>query len=146
MKNLKIVFLIALISHCAHLKSSACTCAFDISISEALEGARQVFTGKVIDITYISDNNQSHYLVHFRIKKFHIESGKEYKKTLKIRTEPGAPQCGYKFIKGGIYLVYAYKDGSNQQLSTTQCSRNKRWGRKKEAKLIQRHLSLEKNS
>jgi len=84
-------------------------------------------------------------------------------KEAEVATGLGADDCGYPFVKGASYLVYAYRDEKDDRLYTSSCTRTKRVANAGEdlqylrsiasaprtvtiAGKVQRHLSYAENS
>jgi hypothetical protein len=63
-----------------------------------------------------------------RLFKFSVEetfSGTRTKEA-EVATGLGADDCGYPFVSGASYLVYAYRDEKDGRLYTSSCTRTKR--------------------
>jgi hypothetical protein len=104
----------------------ACTCAPPKPVAQALEDASAVFSGKVLKIKRVKRGEQAELAdveVVFAINR----SWKGAKqRTLSVFTSSQSAACGYGFKKGRTYLVYAHGN-SEQKLSTSICSRTKRF-------------------
>ncbi|MFJ7700578.1 hypothetical protein [Lysinibacillus fusiformis] len=85
--------------------SSACSCANLPSVEEEFERSKAVFSGKVVDI------KEKKSLKGYQSKSVLFEVTKTWKgveqSQIIITTGQGGGDCGYNFIKGEEYLVYA---------------------------------------
>ena len=106
----------------------ACSCKPSPPPAEALKEARAVFTGEAIRVrepgTTAVRNRRGKIVAHkvtlgaeVRFKVIKVWKGL----TRSVVTVYDGP-CGFGFVKGGRYLVYAYGDG---RLGTSMCSRTK---------------------
>ena len=102
----------------------ACKCAAPPSPKKALEKSAAVFVGKVTDI----DRSAGH-----RVQvTFEMETsfkGVRMKK-IGVSTGRGGGDCGIRFTKGEVYVVYCY--GKDKTLSTNTCTRTRPASRAKE--------------
>ena len=103
--------------------TSACSCAELPSVEEEFERSKAVFSGKVIDI------KDKRSLKGYRSKSVLFEVTNTWKgveqSQIIITTGQGGGDCGYNFIKGEEYLVYAGESimyGTNSLVST-MCDR-----------------------
>jgi len=113
----------------------ACSCAPSGSPSEELKEAQAVFAGKVVRVREPRSKpvrNRRGRVVAVRVSliaKISFEVAKVWKgpdkDTILVETMTGCCACGYSFVEGEQYLVYAYGDGKNRLLASI-CSRTKR--------------------
>jgi|SRR3990172_11122265 len=99
------------------LSAFACTCAQPFSVQEGLKQADAVFLGLVERFEMKGSG---------RIATFHVRTvwkGPEASR-LYVATGGGDGDCGYHFIAGIEYLVFAHRDASDT-LQTSICSRTK---------------------
>jgi hypothetical protein len=80
---------------------------------EELKNASAVFVGKVTRV----EQHESASITHFEVQTFWKGPNA---KTLTVRS--GKHLYGYRFTKGGEYLVYAF---GKDELETSRCSRTK---------------------
>ncbi len=102
----------------------ACKCAPPPAPKKALARATAVFMGKVVDI----DRSGGH-----RVKvTFTVDTSYKGVSTKKVvvQTGRGGGDCGIRFTKGEIYVVYCH--GKDKVLSTGSCSRTRPASRAKE--------------
>jgi tissue inhibitor of metalloproteinase len=104
----------------------ACSCA-GATPKEHAKSADVVFTGRVKEIRggdsddgTLGDDNLK---VRFRVQK--VYKGKA-RRTTTVRTNESGAACGYGFVEGKRYTVFAQK--ANGKLSTNLCSGTKRGG------------------
>jgi len=103
--------------------ASACSCIEPPGIEEELNRSDAVFSGKVISVedrpAFISVPGKTVILQVGKIWKGISQS------QVKIATGQGGGDCGYDFVMGQEYLVYAVKSDSygTNSLSTIICDR-----------------------
>lgn len=102
-------------------RAAACSCIRGIPVCETFWRTSAVFAGEVIDITPVPSTREPQLalnrVVRFRVKQtFRGELPGE----IDVRTGSGGGDCGYPFIKGTSYLVYAQLHAG--QLGTGICS------------------------
>jgi hypothetical protein len=110
--------------------AEACSCKPPPPPAEALKEARAVFAGEVTRVRgprSIPVRNGRGKVVAYRVT-FGAEVRFKVINTWKgvtadVVTVVTVPGCGYGFVEGGRYLVYAYGDGPG--LVTGMCSRTK---------------------
>lgn len=103
--------------------TSACSCVELSSVEEEFEHSKAVFSGKVVDIKVRrSLKGYTTQSVLFEVTK--TWKGVEQSQ-IRITTGQGGGDCGYNFIKGNEYLVYAYESTmyGAKSLVSTMCSR-----------------------
>src|ERR1700755_23518 len=94
----------------------ACGCELQLSntslrkqVKEARENSQAIFTGTVLDI--IKPLEKTFLLVKMKVA-LNWKGADSYEIT--ITTGRGDGDCGFPFITGQKYLVYAYQTASNQ--------------------------------
>ena len=104
----------------------ACSCAADTPKGYA-KSADVIFTGIVKGISggdsddgTLGDDN---FKVRFRVKKVYKSKAK---RATTVRTNESEAACGYGFVEGKRYTVFAQK--ARGKLSTNLCSGTKRGG------------------
>lgn len=104
--------------------ASACSCVMGMPICETFWRTPVVFSGEVVEITPAPPARDLRFpakkLVRFRVDRvWRGEAAGE----IEVHTGAGGGDCGYDFVRGGQYLVYAhYWEG---RLSTGICSRTR---------------------
>jgi hypothetical protein len=113
----------------------ACSCTISPPPAEALRRAQAVFAGEVVRVREprptLVRNRRGKVVAHrinlmaeVRFKVTKVWKGIE-KDTVMVGTMTGCCACGYGFVEGEQYLVYAYGDGRDG-LTTSICSRTKK--------------------
>ncbi|MGG2055519.1 hypothetical protein ABFY48_14080 [Lysinibacillus pakistanensis] len=103
--------------------TSACSCADLPSVKEEFELSKAVFSGKVVDI------KEKRSLKGYTTKSVLFEVTNTWKgveqSQIIITTGQGGGDCGYNFIKGEEYLVYANESimYEAKSLVSTMCNR-----------------------
>jgi len=99
-------------------EARACSC-MKLSPSEGLSSSHAVFTGEVIDI-------KPNEVTRFRGLEITLRVQRVWKGTLDekiaVHTAGSGAACGYGFVKGRTYLVYAVQDEADP-LRVSLCSR-----------------------
>jgi hypothetical protein len=98
--------------------TSACSCV-KLSPSEGLTSSHAVFTGEVIDIEKNTATKFGGLEVTLRVKKVWKGDPQE---EIKVHTAASSAACGYSFVKGTTYLVYATRDEADP-MRVSLCSR-----------------------
>ena len=105
----------------------ACKCAVPGSPSEEMEKFHAVFAGEVLTIHHSFDPNASSFspdditTVGFSVST--VWKGAVEENTT-LTTPPTGGSCGFAFLEGEEYVVYAYKPtGDESRLSASICSR-----------------------
>lgn len=98
--------------------ASACSC-MKLTPSEGRTSSYAVFTGEVTDIAKNEATRFGGLEVTLRVHK--MWKGDPHKE-LKVHTAGSSAACGYSFVKGTTYLVYAIKDEADP-LRVSLCSR-----------------------
>ena len=109
------------------LTGMACSCAPPLEIGEALEDAQAVFSGRVVGLRLVPLEEEDPTLpagieeleVSFAVQT--VWKG-ETVETLVVRTGFTCCVCGYPFVIGAGYVVYAC-DSIDGGLSTSFCTR-----------------------
>ena len=99
----------------------ACTCSPPPPPKQALQEAAAVFLGTVTEIGPLARNGKDPFMmpVTFRV----VETWKGSNAVSRIvYTGHGGGDCGYRFVVGSNYLVYAYQMSATN-LATSICSR-----------------------
>ncbi|HEX8492538.1 MAG TPA: hypothetical protein VF658_06825 [Pyrinomonadaceae bacterium] len=125
-------FLIAVIALVlgSAVEVKACSCVPERPVCESFGSASAVFVGKVVGAAEQKtekndDGTTTTYdvgAIHFVIEE--AFSGVKGRKKVTIRSGTGGADCGYWFLRGERYLVYAYGD-LKQGLGTSICSRTR---------------------
>lgn len=103
-----------------HRVSYACSCVSVGSVDKELKQAKAVFSGKVIESKH--NKRGGYYSVLFEVSK----SWKGVKTNqIIIKTGQGGGDCGFSFVKGQNYLVYAHESEmyGKKSLTAIICSR-----------------------
>ena len=95
----------------------ACTCAQPVSVQEGLKQADAVFVG-LVERFELRDSGR---VATFRVRR--AWKGLEAHR-IQVATGGGDGDCGYHFIAGVEYLVFAHRDASDT-LRTSICTRTK---------------------
>jgi hypothetical protein len=106
----------------------ACKCKQPPPPQQNFDNHPVVFVGRVIAGTFLGDSLSSSYGRNFTLKISDTLKG-SVKDTVEIRTGIGGGDCGYDFVIGREYLVYArYSAEPNQSyLFTTICDYTKEY-------------------
>jgi hypothetical protein len=99
-------------------QAHACSC-MKLTPSEGLTSSYAVFTGEVTRIQKNTDTRFGGLEVTLRVKQMWKGDPVE---ELKVRTAGSSAACGYSFIEGMTYLVYAVRDEADP-LRVSLCSR-----------------------
>jgi len=99
------------------LSALACTCAQPASVQEGLQRADAVFAGLVERFELKGSGRLATFRVHT------VWKGPETHR-IQVATGGGDGDCGYHFIAGVEYLVFAHR-GASDTLQTSICSRTK---------------------
>jgi hypothetical protein len=103
--------------------AQACKCALEpLSVRRSLQSSTMVFRGKVLSVETVENGAMKFRRVKFVLKRLWKGSEQPY---VAIATGMGNGDCGYQFIKGKEYLVYA--SGTDRNLETQDCTRTKLW-------------------
>ncbi|HEU4453270.1 MAG TPA: hypothetical protein VFR81_09425 [Longimicrobium sp.] len=100
--------------------SAMCSCVPPPSVPRALGEADAVFQGRVIDVR----TGREDLRVRIRVARRWKGAGGD---TVTVRTARGSPSCGFDFVAGTEYLVYARRARAPETaLAVSLCSRTKR--------------------
>ena len=99
-------------------EARACSC-MRLTPSEGLTSSHAVFTGEVTKIEKNEATRFGGLEVTLRVKRvWKGELGEE----VKVHTAASSAACGYTFVKGTTYLVYAVRDEADP-MRVSLCSR-----------------------
>ena len=105
MRLLVVLFLgLAMLAHAA--EAHACSC-IQLTPSEGLTSSHVVFSGEVTKIAKNEATRFGGLEVTLRVKD--VWKG-EPRETMKVHTAASGAACGYPFVEGETYLVYAISD------------------------------------
>ena len=113
-----LVFLIGLASFSHTSEARACSC-MKITPAEGLSSAYAVFIGEVTKIEPNTATKFGGIEITLRVSK--VWKG-EVGEQVKVRTAGTSAACGYRFVKGERYLVYADRDEADP-MRVSLCSR-----------------------
>jgi Tissue inhibitor of metalloproteinase len=103
--------------------AQACKCAPEpLPVRRSLQSLTMVFRGKVLGVETVENGAMKFRRVKFVLKRSWKGSEQPY---VAIATGMGNGDCGYQFIQGKEYLVYA--KGTDRNLETQNCTRTKLW-------------------
>lgn len=130
--GIRIMFSLAVVIAGAALHVSAemayaCSCAPPRPPLEALERAEAVFAGTVTAVSGIPPggyNSSDPRVIAFKVSE--VWKGQSYE-TMFITTPLSEASCGFTFVEGEEYIVYAWKG-----VDVLLCSRTKRLGQAQE--------------
>lgn len=107
-------------------RTEACSCVSGAPICETFWKTPLVFSGTVLEIATDTKSDPRITLGRSRVVRFHVTQAwrGEATGTIEIHTGMGGGDCGYKFVEGRQYLVFA--SGAPGQYSTGICSRTRR--------------------
>jgi hypothetical protein len=104
----------------------ACSCAEIPSVEQELDSSKDVFKGKVIDIKEVRDiRGYISKSVLFQVNQ--VWKGQKQSQVV-VATGTGSGDCGFNFVKGQEYIVYANESDmyGKKQLTTIVCDRTNR--------------------
>jgi hypothetical protein len=127
-----LVFLIAIFALLLGLADevNACSCVPDRPVCESFGSASAVFVGKVVGAAeQKTEKNEDGTTTTYDVGAiyFAVEeafSGVKGRKKVTIHSGTGGADCGYWFLRGERYLVYAYGD-LKEGLGTNICTRTR---------------------
>ena len=106
----------------------ACKCAVPGSPSEELEKFDAVFAGKVLSVQHSFDPSTSSYSpgdhTTVGLKVNTVWKG-TVDKNIDLTTPPTGGSCGFAFVEGEEYIVYAY-ESTEEEVDTSQISNSRR--------------------
>src|SRR5574341_170856 len=119
MRRTVLVLAIAVIAGLLGLphRALACTCAQPSTVQEGLQRAHSVFAG----LAERFELEGSRRMATFRVRR--VWKGPESSR-VQVATGGGDGDCGYHFIVGIEYIVFAHQSGRNR-LETSICTRTK---------------------
>ncbi|MGB8328622.1 MAG: hypothetical protein WCE62_00745 [Polyangiales bacterium] len=113
-----VILALGLLSVAHASQARACSC-MKLSPSEGLSSSHAVFTGEVTDIVPNEATRFGGLEITLRVKQVWKGTlGEE----IKVHTAGSSAACGYGFVKGLTYLVYAVEDEADP-LRVSLCSR-----------------------
>jgi len=113
-----LVFFIGLASFTQTSEARACSC-MKVTPSEGLSASYAVFTGEVTEIEPNTATKFGGIEITLRVKK--VWKG-DIGERVQVRTAGSSAACGYNFVKGETYLVYADRDEADP-MRVSLCSR-----------------------
>ena len=113
-----LVLLIGLASFTQTSEARACSC-MKLTPSEGLSSSYAVFTGEVTKIEPNTTTKFGGVEITLQVKK--VWKGK-IGEQVEVRTASSSAACGYNFVKGETYLVYADRDEADP-MRVSLCSR-----------------------
>ncbi|HYE72736.1 MAG TPA: hypothetical protein VEF04_05370, partial [Blastocatellia bacterium] len=124
-------------------RASACTCSMPQPPCEAYWQAAAVFVGQVTAIkAKQGERDWGRVQVSFTVQEaLRGVTGEQ----IEIFTGMGGGDCGYSFQRGGLYLVYAHRNEATGHLSTSICSRTRRFAEDSEDMHYMRLLAKAKS-
>ncbi|HYO90079.1 MAG TPA: hypothetical protein VEQ40_00505 [Pyrinomonadaceae bacterium] len=102
----------------------ACTCVPPPSVAESLSQAGAVFSGKVLQVKRVKGSEQDGLWQVEVVFAVNTSWKGARQRVISVFTASQSAACGYSFMRGRTYLVYAGE--SQGKLATTICSRTKR--------------------
>jgi len=114
---------------CAPVAVLACSCAPERPTCEAFGSSRAVFVGKVVGAKeQREEKNEDGTTTTYQVGEIYFSVEQSFlgvkSARIVIHSGTGGADCGYWFLKGKRYLVYAYGD-SMDSLGTNICTRTK---------------------
>ena len=97
--------------------ASACSCVADAPLCETYWKAGVVFSGVVSDISAVRLRGEQHYR---RRVRFRVEQTWRGTAATEVYTGLGGGDCGFRFVRGERYLVFA--DIADGRAMTSICS------------------------
>ncbi len=116
MKKLVFIFLILF----ALRGEAVCVCEGKIPLKAAFARAEAIFTGQVEEKIWITPFD---YLVKVKVKYSWKSVQSEY---VWLTSTTSNKECGYNFITGHEYLIYAYRT-TNNLLAASKCGPTMPW-------------------
>ncbi|MDH4282395.1 MAG: MYXO-CTERM sorting domain-containing protein, partial [Myxococcales bacterium] len=102
-------------------EAQACSC-LKLSPSEGLAASQAVFTGEVIAIEPNETTKFGGLAITLRVKQ--VWKG-ALQQQVEVHTAGSSAACGYSFVQGTTYLVYAVRDDADP-MRVSLCSRTAR--------------------
>ena len=116
--------------------SYACDCKGSGSVENSLFYSKAVFSAQVVKIT----KNRSKFIKIIKLK-LKVSWKGSLAKIFTITTELDEGSCGYEFVKGKTYLIYANGE-NNKAFSTNICTRTAELASNKDVEILDK---LKKN-
>lgn len=111
-------------------RAFACGCEKPGPPCKAFGEASVVFIGTVKGVTEGTRKQKPDGEVDFTPRRFKFSVEENFSgtptKEAEVETGLGADDCGYPFVNGASYLVYAYRDEKDDRLYTSSCTRTRR--------------------
>lgn len=144
MKALKHIFLFLFITTASVSYACSCILISKPKVENGLKNSDVVFVGAVIGVEKITEVDSvgsgeskkvfsvSSYIYTFKVEKKYKRKRRRYLRDtiVKIRTGSGGGDCGFPFIKGEKYIVYAQKEKGYKLLTTDICTRTTHYNKK----------------
>jgi hypothetical protein len=130
-----------IVSAAAPRPAAACSCAGSRPACQAFWDPGAVFTGKVMAIETHSSGGAPFIERRVRFEVVEAFTGVTGS-TIDVYTGNGGGDCGYAFVVGGTYLVYAYQATGSPWLTTGICSRTRPLSRATDDLAYLRSLSV----
>jgi hypothetical protein len=119
-----IILLVVLLGH---TDIQACSCARPPLPCEAYGRASAVFLGLVVDSVQQKSVDRDGVTTVYDVGTIRFAVQESFKgittREVEIHSGTGGGDCGYWFLRGQVYLVYAYKDSEDGKLWTNICTR-----------------------
>lgn len=122
-----LLLLVVAVSIAMQTEAHACKCSSPSPPCEATWHADAVFEGTVLDIVPISEPSTHQGGASFRVR-VHVSAVwlGEVPAVTDVYTGSGGGDCGYPFVQGRSYVIYAYgRQGG--RLEANICSRTRAW-------------------
>jgi hypothetical protein len=104
--------------------ADACSCVGGTPLCQSFWTTDAVFSGEVISIASTPNPSGEQYLAHRLVRLKVVDAFRGgVQGVVEVATGAGGGDCGYNFIQGMTYLVYAHVGKSG--LSTSICSRTR---------------------
>lgn len=120
-----LMFFLALFLKITNKSAYACSCLRPAPPLESKQQATAVFAGTVIS----QERSQFEVKVNLRVQR--VWKG-QIGDTVTIVTNPNSAACGVYFMNREKYLVYAFQNPNQNQLTTNLCSRTQSFSRASE--------------
>lgn len=101
--------------------AGACSCTGEVSFAQAVSSSAEIYVGTVVDVR--SAAPEYPYMVRARLAVSQYWKGSPGD-TASVLTGQDSGICGFDFVPGEEYLVYAQPYTSGSDLFTHSCSRS----------------------